>query len=161
MRNPTKPMSDRFEHDDNDLAYLYRRRIGKSLRALREQADMTQAQLAHQLDIGPSAVAGMESGRVGVAPERYEEIASLFGLDRQQFGKFLLRYTNPWMYALIYGHDAIALKYDLDAIPERIGRPEVVAPVKPSTERPTDIRAIFAEHAARQDAAYRAKSQRQ
>jgi transcriptional regulator with XRE-family HTH domain len=126
MRNPSKPMSGRFNDLDvsDDLAYAYRRRMGREIKAHRVQAEMTQEQLAKALGITGSAVSGMELGRVTLAPERYEEVAELFGINKLEWGKFLLRYSNPWIYALIYGHRAEDLKADLNSIPERTIRSE-------------------------------------
>jgi transcriptional regulator with XRE-family HTH domain len=126
MRNIQKPMAARFTDTDpeQDIAYRYRRRVGRELRALREGVAMTQEDLARKLDITGAAVSGMELGRVSLAPDRYEEIADIYGLDREQFGKFLLRYSNPWLFAMLYGHQAKDLRDDLEAIPARISREE-------------------------------------
>lgn len=126
MRNATSPLAGRYSNADleNDLSYQYRRRIGLELRDARVSAGLTQVELGKLLGIQGTAISGMEVGRASLPPERYEEIAEICGIPKAPWGKFLLRYSNPWLYALIYGHRAQDLKRDLNMIPERIARPE-------------------------------------
>lgn len=124
MRNPSKPMAARFlrQATEDDLSYKYRRCVGREIKRLRIAAELTQEQLARQLGMTGSGISGLELGRVSLAPERYEQMADLFQVSKVDWGKFLLRYSNPWMYALIFGFDAEDLKRDLDNIPDRQAR---------------------------------------
>ena len=104
MARITKPMMDRTPDDDgDDLAYKYRRIIGRRVRELRLKADMTQRELGDLVTIGETGISALELGRSSVSPERYEEFATIFDLDREEWGKWLLRYTDPYLYALIFG----------------------------------------------------------
>ena len=120
----SNPLAGRSRGDSadipRDLAYEYRRRVGAWLREARLRADMTQQQLADRLGMGFTAVSAVETGRNAIPPERYEALADALGIDHAEFGKFLLRYTNPWCYALIYGTRERSLREDLGLIPERL-----------------------------------------
>jgi transcriptional regulator with XRE-family HTH domain len=96
-----------------DIGYDYRRKIGRFVREQRLRLGMTQAELGEHLGMGNTAVSALELGRSVVAPERFSTMADLFGVPRAEMGKFLLRYTNPWIYALIYGERSNDLKSDL------------------------------------------------
>lgn len=79
---------------------------------------LTQAEVAHELGVWHSAVSSWEVGRASIPPERYDEIATLYGLNRKKFATFLLRYSNPWLYAMMF-HDQEAVS-DIKHIPDRI-----------------------------------------
>lgn len=127
MARISKPMMDRGGEGDTgaDLAYAYRRKVGHRVRHMRLEADMTQRQLGDHLDIGETAISALELGRSTVSPERYSQLADLFGLDRGEWGKWLLRYTDPYLYALIF-HDEINAELAADlkllAVNTRINR---------------------------------------
>ncbi len=128
MARITKPMMDRGGEDEigSDLAYTYRRIIGARIRTLRLEVDMTQRQLAEHLGVGETAVSALELGRSTVSPERYEQLAGLFSLDSADWGKWLLRYTDPYLFALIFVDEVDAkLRADLAALSvnTRVNRP--------------------------------------
>ncbi len=119
MARISKPMMDRGGEGDTgaDLAYVYRRKVGYRVRYLRLEADMTQRQLAEHLDIGETAISALELGRSTVSPERYSQLADLFGLDKGEWGKWLLRYTDPYLYALMFQDEVDAqLAADLKSL---------------------------------------------
>lgn len=109
-----------------DIPHDYRRVVGAWLRDLRLKAGMTQAQLADILGVGFTAISAIEVGRGSVPPERYDALASALGVDRAEFGKTMLRYSNPWAFEMIYG-DAMSrserarLKEELAQMPTRVG----------------------------------------
>lgn len=88
---------------DRDVAYEYRKRIGSYLSKLRTQAGMTQREVADHLGMTVSSYSGLETARWSLPPEHYATICSLFGLDTTEFASYLLRYTNPQLYALMNG----------------------------------------------------------
>ena len=102
----------------HDIAYDYRRRIGAYFRDLREKANMPQADVAKVLGVYNTAISAMEHGRSTISPERYADLADLFGVNRKTMGRFLLRYTNPWLFAMLYGEEALGA--DAAHLPERI-----------------------------------------
>ena len=103
----------------DDIAYSYRRHIGRYLRDLRDEAGLTQAEVAKHLGVVPTTVSSFELGRGAPSPERYDALAALFGVDRAEFGRFLLRYTNPWLYDMLFESRE---QQSTKAIPERIRR---------------------------------------
>lgn len=124
MAAVTKPMMGRTARGatasdlSQDLAYDYRRKIGAYFRELRERAEMTQGDVAKRLGVYNTAISAMELGRSTLSPERYADLADLFEVDRKTLGKFLLRYTNPWLFALLYGEKALG--DDAHRLPERV-----------------------------------------
>jgi transcriptional regulator with XRE-family HTH domain len=119
MTRITKPMMDRGGAEDqggSDLAYQYRRIIGNRVRDLRLNGDLTQRQLADLLSTGETSVSALELGRSSVSPERYLQLADIFSLDKPTWGKWLLRYTDPYLYALLFGFDDPTLKPDLEKL---------------------------------------------
>ena len=103
-----------------DLGYEYRRRLGAWVRQARLAVGLTQQQLADRLGVGFTAISAVENGRNNIPPERYELLAEALGVDKQDFGRLVLRWTNPWLYALLFGDGEHSLKEDLGAIPERL-----------------------------------------
>jgi len=108
---------------DADIGYDYRRKVGNKVRELREKAGLTQRELGKAVDIVNTAISAIEIGRNPIPPERYEAFADALGVDRKEFGEFLLEYTDPWLFALIHGKRRAA-KHNLDAIPSRIASDE-------------------------------------
>ena len=104
-----------------DLAYDYRRIVGAWVRENRIKVNLTQDALARKLDITHSGVSAIEHGRSTISPELYRDLVLELGLDEIVSGKFLLRYTNPWLYVMIFGCDDGKLKADLNNLPRRIG----------------------------------------
>ncbi len=102
-----------------DLTYGYRRKMGAWFQDQRIKAGMTQAQVGNSLGIWATAVSSIEMGRNSISPELYEPICSLFGLDRAEFGKMILRHYDPQLYACIYGTCEKALKEDLQRLGNR------------------------------------------
>lgn len=115
MARATNPLMTRKGLHDAELAYRYRRTVGLRLAELREAAGMTQRDLSKLLDCGETAISALENGRNSLAPERYEQIATIFKLDRKEWGRFLLRYTDPRLYVLLFGVDSQRLVDDLHA----------------------------------------------
>jgi transcriptional regulator with XRE-family HTH domain len=116
-------MTDRVQSMDRigqgrDIAYDYRRTIGYRVRELRLKADMTQRQLGDLLGISETGVSALELGRSTVSPERYEKLADIFGENHGEWGKWLLRYTDPYLYALIFGNRDEKLQADLASLNE-------------------------------------------
>ena len=95
------------------LSVAYRSIVGAFCKKCRKAAGMTQAQVGELVGVGHTAISGYETGRGQLPPGRYEKLADLYGLDRAAYGKFLLRYTNPWIYVLLFGNDSRALARDL------------------------------------------------
>lgn len=129
-RSIDKPMMNRTAAVSNnadlerDLGYEYRRIMGRKWRELREARGLTQQEVADHLGLGHTAISAMEHGRSVLAPERYADLADLFKVPDVDMGKFLLRYTNPWIYGMIFGRREQSLRHDLGLLPDRIGERE-------------------------------------
>jgi transcriptional regulator with XRE-family HTH domain len=94
--------------------------MGAWLREARLKAELTQDQLASLLGVkGGTSISAIENGRNAIGPERYEALAKILGVDKAAMGKVFCRWTNPWLYALIYGSREQSLREDLANIPER------------------------------------------
>ena len=107
-----------------DIGHDYRRKVGAYLQAARLRAanghgtrGLTQSEVAQSLGVWHSAVSSWEVGRASVPPERYEDIAKLYGLSRKRFATFLLRYSNPWLYAMMFNDAEVT--DDITHIPDR------------------------------------------
>lgn len=108
-----------------DIGHDYRRAVGAYLQDARLRAPnshgtrgLTQSEVGKELGIWHSAVSGWEVGRQSLPPERYEDLCKLYGLNRKKFAMFLLRYSNPWLYAMLF--DDKEVREELSHIPERI-----------------------------------------
>lgn len=128
MGSITKPMMGRTTHRGSEakevgteLAYTYRRIIGAWIRERRVAIGMTQEELAAPLGMGHSAISAVELGRSTISPERYEALAALLQVDQKTLALFLLRYTNPWLYKMLFPEKVDKkLTNDLAHIPNRI-----------------------------------------
>lgn len=105
------------------MAAKYRLKIGQFVRQLRVGAQMTQTEMGQVIGgVCHTQVSSIENGRNSLPPEQYDALVQHFGLNREEFGEFILRYTNPWLYGLIYGTDYDrSLSRDLSHTPHRIG----------------------------------------
>lgn len=115
----TKPTASRGE-----VARRWRQSQGDYIRELRGDKGMTQSDLVAAL--GTSAhqlVSHIETGRVNVPIERVEDFADILGVERVEFAKNLLRFQNPWFYAMIFGADR-ALQAELKAAATRLDVPK-------------------------------------
>lgn len=104
---------------DGDIGYDYRRRVGNHVRDLREKAGLTQRELGNLVGVTNNAISAIELGRNPIPPERYEDFAKALRAEPKSFGEFLLEYTDPWLFSLIYGKRRAA-RHDLGAIPSRV-----------------------------------------
>jgi transcriptional regulator with XRE-family HTH domain len=128
MPTPTRPMYKRSQSGGRgnpptalgrDIAHDYRRIVGAWLCDLRLNAGLTQAELGEILGVGYTAISAVEVGRGSIPPEKYETLADTLVVDREEFGKFVLRYSNPWMYRLLFGDTDKTLRADIEALPPR------------------------------------------
>lgn len=119
-----RPMSGR-RHTNNgglsvDNAHSYRLTVGRWVAEHREKAGLTQRELAKLLGVEGTFISSIECGRNPLPPERYKEFVETLNIAPRVAGKFLLEFTNPWLFALIYGEDKLGPAHHLDEIPERI-----------------------------------------
>ena len=120
MGRPTKPLTAPTiagftPHSVGDIGFHLRREAGYQLRDMRLQKELTQLGLGQLLGVGETSISSWELGRSSIPPERAAELAGIFNEDPAEFGKFLLRYKEPFIYALLYGIDTPDLKSTLDA----------------------------------------------
>jgi transcriptional regulator with XRE-family HTH domain len=101
----------------------YPRIIGETLQARRLELGLTQAQVADAIgELGTSAVSNWEVGRIGVPPERHGALADILEMPHEAFAKLLLRYGNPWTYAMIFDPKNVDTKLQKEIAPVRRGR---------------------------------------
>lgn len=123
-QRPTRRGSKPTDHTSPHAAFKLKLAAGEWLQKLRRDSGLTQQQVATLLDLpskGGGSVSAFEVGRGSVPPERYRPLADLYGVDPEVFGRVMLRYSNPWAYALIYGDGEKQLRDDLAALPTRSG----------------------------------------
>lgn len=126
MRSMSNPMGNRrlpggpSASGERDLSYEYRRKLGAWVREQRVKAGLTQQQLADRLGVTFTAISAVELGRNNIPPERYFGLADVLGVDRAELGKLVLRWSNPWLYACLFGLREHSLKEDLGIIPDRL-----------------------------------------
>ena len=116
----TKPMLGRGEISRDAKVEL-----GKWIRKLREAGNMTQADLAKAVGMTYyTSVSAIEVGRNVVPPERVLAFADALGVPYPEFGKELLRLTNPWVHAAIFAREPQAV---IEGLPDggRLGRPRM------------------------------------
>ncbi len=111
-----------------EMAYRYRRAIGGMLRSIREEHEMTQQQLADLLGMTDGGVSAAELGRQPLNPERVVQIADIFDLNREEWGKFVLQFQNPWIYGLIYGARKLEVKDALRVFKRTKPAPDATPP---------------------------------
>ncbi len=122
-RSPTPSASKGPAGSDlmTDIAYDYRRKVGAWLREHRLASGYTQEEVARYLGMGHAAISAVESGRSTISPERYEALASLLAIDPKEMGEYILRFTNPWLFKMIFPERVDkTLKADLGLLPERV-----------------------------------------
>lgn len=103
-----------------DIPQEYRRRVGIWLRDMRTDGGMRQQDLGDALGVGFTTISSIENGRSAIPPDRYETLAEILGVPNAEFGKLMLRYSNPWAYGMIYGFTK-ALREELGQFPNRNG----------------------------------------
>ena len=93
--------------------------IGDWLRELRMERGYGQQQL---IDLcGGSWVSSwseIERGQKNLPPAIWADIAHVLGVPQDQFAKKMLRHTNPWAYAMLYGW-TLALRAEVAEIPDK------------------------------------------
>ncbi|MDD3836395.1 MAG: helix-turn-helix transcriptional regulator [Phenylobacterium sp.] len=86
-----------------------RREAGRWLKARREDAGLTQAEVAEQVGLRYyTFVSQVESGVGRVPIESQGAWAEALGLDPTDFARTLLRYYEPELFRLLFGEDAPA-----------------------------------------------------
>ena len=109
-------------YEDRDVAGEYRRKLGRYLSDLREAAGMAQKEVSDLTGAWHTAVSSYETERGSLPPENYVMMADAFSVDRVEFARTMLRYTNPWLYQMLFAPDDQGLAAELKAIPTRMGR---------------------------------------
>jgi transcriptional regulator with XRE-family HTH domain len=117
MAAMTKPFMNREK-----MALEWRLALADYIREARRLKGMTQAELATAIGVNNfQFISGIENGRTSIPPERQRILADVLGIDRAEFAKVVMRYSNPWMYADVYGEDA-KLRAELRVAPERLNK---------------------------------------
>lgn len=86
-----------------EFAKMLRKRAGKYVKDLREDAKLTQVQLAERVGIKYfTFVSQVERGDTRVPPESFHKWASALHVPLDEFAKKLLSYYDPYTYAAIF-----------------------------------------------------------
>lgn len=124
----TRPMVSKISQQ-RDLSSDARRAVGARLRAARLDAHMTQLEVSRLLGIGETTISALESGRISVSPQMYADLGRIFDFDRTEWGTFLLRNTNPWLYLMIFGTESLEDARLAKAL-KQMAQPERLAQVR-------------------------------
>jgi len=103
---------------DRDVGFEYRRKLGNYVRDHREKAGLTQREVGRAVGLSANAVSAIELGRNPIPPERYRSFADVFSIPHKVFAKYLMEYTDPWLFGLMYGEEKVA-KHNLGQLPTR------------------------------------------
>src|SRR5690348_12291747 len=89
------------------VAFRWRMELAQYVKELRVNAGLTQSELCELLGLdNPQFISGIERGKVSIPPERVGDFAKALGVPREEFAQNILRWTNPWMYAELFGADS-------------------------------------------------------
>lgn len=81
-----------------------RKEGGRWLKALREQANLSQRQLAEKVGAEHyTFISQLETGRGRIPPDRYYDWAEALGLSARDFVQMLLRYYDPITHEILFG----------------------------------------------------------
>jgi transcriptional regulator with XRE-family HTH domain len=80
-----------------------RREGGRWLKDLRENAGLSQRQLAGKVGADYyTFISQLETGRGRIPPDRYREWAHALGLQEREFVRDLLRFYDPIVYEILF-----------------------------------------------------------
>jgi transcriptional regulator with XRE-family HTH domain len=89
------------KHGEN--AKVLRKRAGAYLRGLREDAKLTQADIAKRLGLDYyTFISQIETGLTRLPPEHYPAYAKAVGKEVDELAKELLRFYDPLTYASLF-----------------------------------------------------------
>jgi transcriptional regulator with XRE-family HTH domain len=87
----------------DDVARL-RQEAGMWLRALREEAGLSQRDLSRHLDLDYyTFISQIESGKGRVPPNQYAAMAKALHVEPHDFAKHMLRFYDPITYEMLFG----------------------------------------------------------
>lgn len=90
-------------HSTEEVARL-RQDAGRWLRSLREEAGLSQRQLADKVGIDYyTFISQIEAGRGRVPPERYEAFARALNISAKDFVLTLMRFYDPITHDILFG----------------------------------------------------------
>lgn len=89
-----------------DNAKELRRQLGYWLKKRREEAGLTQAQLASQLDLRYySFISQVENGACRIPQDLYASWADGLGVSREEFARTILEHVEPGLAEMLFPDD--------------------------------------------------------
>ena len=86
-----------------EQAKVLRKRAGAYLKGLREEAKLTQADIAKRLGLEYyTFISQIETGLTRLPPEHYPAYADTVGVPVNELAKHLLRFYDPLTYAALF-----------------------------------------------------------
>jgi transcriptional regulator with XRE-family HTH domain len=99
MSMPANPTAHRYDHTTR-----LRTEAGLYLKRLRTEAGLTQVELAQATGMNYyTMISQIEMGRGFIPADRWLDFAKALGVEPEAFAKDMLRFTNPWAWAMIFG----------------------------------------------------------
>ena len=105
-----------------DAINQQRKKAGQWLRTQREQADLSQRELAKAIGYDYyTFISQIESGRGKLPTERYPEYAKALGVPARKFAMTMLRFNDPQLYEMLFSaDDMIDIEPDLGEMERRL-----------------------------------------
>lgn len=98
----------------------WREALGAYVRELRLARGLSGTELAHAVGLtNRQSISYIENGEQSVPPERIGAFANALKIPTADFARVVLRYSNPWLYAHLFGADE-ALQWELESVGERV-----------------------------------------
>lgn len=112
-------------HTTNDAsspqARRLRRAAGRYLANLRKDAKLTQRRLADLVGLDYyTFISQLECGQGRLPPHLYVKYAKALGIDRQTFGREVIKFYDPWTYSTLFGDHPYDMSFETDTEEERL-----------------------------------------
>jgi DNA-binding XRE family transcriptional regulator len=108
LGHPEPEMSAQENYHSQTEAQALRQEAGRWLKSLREQAGLSQRQLADRVGVEYyTFVSQIESGRGRVPPERYKAWAQAVDVPPATFVRELLRHYDPITFELLFSTEQV------------------------------------------------------
>ncbi len=102
---------------NNGIAQIMRKRAGAYVRGLRQDARLTQQQVARALGYDYyTMISQIESGRCRVPPEDYAAWAQILGVPLAEFAGKMLAFVDPFTHHAIFGGEHPLASAQRDAV---------------------------------------------
>ena len=90
-----------------------RKAAGRYLAGLRKDAQLTQRVLADLVGLDYyTFISQLECGAGRVPPNLYAAFADALGINRQEFGRQMVKFYDPWTYEILFGESPYKMQFE-------------------------------------------------